>query len=103
MPQPDQRTPREREIRAIYRILSHRLFRRMIHRQGIDFTEHWWRSFDEMIFRALRRCAACGSRDACRAWLAEGHPQEMYPGFCPNGDVIAACRILDPRGAAHAE
>jgi Family of unknown function (DUF6455) len=94
-----QPSSREREIRIIYRILSHRLFRQVIQRQGIDFTQRWWRSFDGMIFSAMRRCAACGSRDACRAWLAEDRPRESCPSFCPNGGVIEACRILNPRAA----
>lgn len=97
MLRPSQSTPQHQEIRRLYRILSHRLFRRMLRRQGIDLTESWWRHFDAMIFRALHRCAACSGRDACRAWLAENHPGESCPSFCPNGEVIEACRILDPR------
>ncbi len=97
MPRPSQPTPRQQDIRLFYRILSHRLFRQMLRRQGIDLTESWWRGFDTMIFGALHRCAACSGRDACRAWLAEHHPGEICPSFCPNGQVIEACRILDPR------
>jgi hypothetical protein len=99
LPRSGQPTAREREIRVIYRILSHRLLRRIIRRQGVDLAEHCWRIFDDMIIRALHRCAACSHKDACRDWLAHDHPSENYPRFCPNGEVIEACRILDPRAA----
>lgn len=99
MSRPYEPTAQQQQIRFLYRILSHRLFRQMLRRQGIDLAESWWRGFDAMIFGALRRCAACSGRDACRAWLAEPHPTETCPSFCPNAEVIAACRILDPRAA----
>jgi hypothetical protein len=92
-----QPTRQQTEIRTVCRILVHRHLRRLLHRHGIDLTEKSWRPFDEMIFRALRRCAGCAARDACRQWLSEAHPHARHPTFCPNSAVIEACRILDPR------
>lgn len=36
---------------------------------------------------AARRCAFCGSKEQCRAWLASGR-QEDYPAFCPNAGLF---------------
>lgn len=94
-----QATRREAEIRTIHRILLHRPFRELLRRQRIDLTEHAWRAFDDMILRALHRCATCPRRDACRQWLKEVHPGENHPAFCPNGLVVEACRIIDPHAA----
>jgi hypothetical protein len=94
-----QSTQYEAEISMVRRVLLHRPFRQLLRRQSIDLTERSWRSFDEMISRALHRCAACAARDACRQWLAEAHPDASHPTFCPNGSVIEACRILDPHAS----
>ena len=37
----------------------------------------------EKLTLAARRCAFCGSKEQCRAWLASGQ-QDGYPTFCPN-------------------
>lgn len=37
----------------------------------------------ENLALAARRCAFCGSKEQCRAWLASGQ-QDGYPTFCPN-------------------
>lgn len=36
---------------------------------------------------AARRCAFCGSKEKCRAWLASGR-REDYPMFCPNAGLF---------------
>lgn len=36
---------------------------------------------------AVRRCAFCGSKEQCRAWLASAR-QEDYPTFCPNAGLF---------------
>lgn len=46
------------------------------------------------IFRALRACADCPRKAACRAWL-EKLPGS-YPEFRPNGPAIEARRLMDP-------
>lgn len=94
-----QATRHGSEMRMVYRILLHRPFRQLLRRQGIDLTDKSWRPFDHMIFRALHRCASCAAREACRQWLTRAHPEASYPTFCPNGEVIETCRILDPHAA----
>ena len=100
MPPVRQASRHEIEIRTVCRIMLHRPLRQLLRRQNIDLTERSWRAFDDMVFRALHRCAHCKAREACQQWLAEPHPGETHPAFCPNATVIAACRILDPKGAA---
>lgn len=92
-------------------MMTHSLFRRVVSRLGIDFSGGWWRGSEEPIFRALRICADCPRKAACRAWLDQAQPHDQCPPFCPNGPIIAACRIMDPHaipliaddspGAAH--
>jgi len=36
---------------------------------------------------AVRRCACCGSKEQCRAWLATGR-RGGYPAYCPNGALF---------------
>jgi hypothetical protein len=74
---------------------SHRLFRRMMSRQGIDLTGGWWHGSEEMIFRALRTCSMCRQTEACRSWLEQEQPRRTYLSFCPNR-AIEACRLMDP-------
>jgi hypothetical protein len=86
---------REEQFQLLRRLLAHRPFRRMLAREGIDLQDSWWRGSEEMILRALARCAACAGSGACRAWLEEVHPPGTYPSFCPNSAVIEACRALE--------
>src|SRR5579864_7565007 len=78
---------------------SHRPFRRMMARQGIDLAGPWWREFESHIFEALQRCRLCANEETCRSWLDADHPRADYVRFCPNSGVIETCRILHP-GAA---
>ena len=41
----------------------------------------------EMLARAARRCAFCGQKQKCRAWLASAQ-SERCPPYCPNADLF---------------
>jgi hypothetical protein len=43
-------------------------------------------SFENLAL-AVRRCAFCGSKEQCRAWLTSGRQQD-YPAFCPNAGLF---------------
>jgi hypothetical protein len=88
--------PSTRRDGTLLRTLTHRPFRRMLARQGIDPTKGW-KGCEKMILRAMRRCSNCAAPETCRSWLAENHPRGIYPSFCANGATLEACRIiLDP-------
>lgn len=80
-----------------HRMMTHSLFRSVTSRLGIEFSGGWWRGSEELIFRALRVCADCPRKAGCRSWLEQAQPHDQYPPFCPNGPIIEACRIMDPR------
>jgi Family of unknown function (DUF6455) len=87
-------SPPQKELLAYRRLMSHRPFSRMLERLNIGLAGPWWRGFEDLIFRAVGRCASCPRTADCRRWLAQGHPGELSPGFCRNAGAIAACRIL---------
>lgn len=41
----------------------------------------------EMLARAARRCAFCGQKQECRAWLASAQ-SERCPSYCPNASLL---------------
>lgn len=41
----------------------------------------------ENLALAVRRCAFCGRKEQCRAWLASGQ-QVGHPAFCPNSALL---------------
>jgi len=41
----------------------------------------------EMLARAARRCAFCGQKRECRAWLASAQ-SERCPPYCPNASLL---------------
>ena len=41
----------------------------------------------KLLALAARRCAFCGDKEQCRAWLASGR-QDGYPAYCPNADLF---------------
>lgn len=75
------------------RIWSHRLFRRMLHRQGIDPRKSAWRETEALLCRGLHRCARCAEHEACHAWLAGAEADAGYVRFCPNSETIEVLRI----------
>ncbi|MGO8914456.1 MAG: DUF6455 family protein [Stellaceae bacterium] len=89
-------TRREKQRRAIERMVAHQLFHRMITCQGIDLVGGWRRGLEEMIFHALRKCELCASTQVCRDWLRSDCRRASYVAFCPNAELIETCRILDP-------
>jgi hypothetical protein len=93
-------TPGEDRIRLLFRMRARRLFWRMMSRQGIDPTGHWWHGVERMISRAIDNCAACKEIECCQAWLDAPEPTRGTPAFCPNGRAMEAARIMDPRSAA---
>ncbi len=52
---------------------------------------------------ALHRCAACPSKETCRAWL-DSIPQAVSfaPPFCPNADVLFEMQVNQPPDEAPA-
>lgn len=96
MPLSPKPNRREVERRVIERTRAHRLFHRMVSRQGIDLTGRWSRGLEAAIFRALGKCTRCADARACRRWLDSEHPLASYVAFCPNAELIETCRILDP-------
>lgn len=93
---------REEGARLIQRMISHRPFRRMMERQGIDLTGSWWRLIEHKIFAAMGRCPLCTNAHICRSWLDSDGPSAEYVRFCPNAEIIETCRILSP-GVARPE
>jgi hypothetical protein len=83
--------------RLFHRMMTHSLFRSIISRLGIELSGGWWRGSEELIFRALRACADCPRKPACRAWLDQAQGHDQYPPFCSIGPIIEACRIMAPR------
>ncbi len=92
-------TPGEDRIRLLYRMRAHRLFWRMLIRQGIDPAGCWWYGAERMIARATANCAACPNAAPCRVWLDSDGATRGVPSFCPNGRAIEAARIMDPQAA----
>jgi hemerythrin-like domain-containing protein len=74
---------------------EHRLFHRMVTRQGVDLAGALRLGFGDRIFAALRRCEACPHPQSCRAWFRSQSPPASYIAFCPNATLIETCRILD--------
>ena len=89
-------TRREQERRAIGRMLAHRLFHRMVARQGVELSGHPWPELQNRILQALRKCELCANARACRAWLRSDGRRASYVALCPNATLIETCRILDP-------
>jgi len=75
------------------RLWSHRLFRRMLARQGVDPSTAATRESETLLYRALDRCAHCSNKEACRGWLAGDAPAASYIRFCPNSETIEVLRI----------
>ncbi|HVA13276.1 MAG TPA: DUF6455 family protein [Stellaceae bacterium] len=76
------------------RMWSHRLFRRMLVRQGVDLETNSWRGTEHLLFRALDSCSHCREKETCRAWLAGCEPGASYIRFCPSSETIEALRII---------
>ena len=88
-------TPRERQRRVIAAMAEHRLFHRMVIRQGVDLAGALRLGFGDQILKALRQCVACPNPQSCRAWFRAQRPPASYVAFCPNAKLIETCRILD--------
>ena len=97
MPNATPVTAGEDRLRLLYRMRARRLFWRMMTRQGIDPTGRWWYGAEPMIARATANCAACSATTTCAAWLDGDADGYGTPGFCPNGRLIEAARIMDPK------
>jgi hypothetical protein len=78
--------------RAIKRIASHRLFRAMAMRQGVDVLGECRPETEAELFRAMRTCVACPHLDACRIWLEMPCARDPFPSFCPNARYWEAHR-----------
>lgn len=89
----------EKRRSLLQRLTIHPLFREMAVRQGINLGGGWTRGVEHMLLDALDRCAACAQTRSCRAWMARTPHAVGPPRFCPNGRILAACRIMDPRAA----
>jgi hypothetical protein len=89
-------TLREKQRRAVGRMVAHMLFHRMVTRQGIELAGCWRLGLEEMIFQALRKCELCASTRMCRGWLQSDRRRASYVAFCPNAELIETCRIQDP-------
>lgn len=76
------------------RFLSHRLFRRMIARQGIDLESIAWPGAGGAIYRSLHACAHCPAKARCAGWLAGAEAPARYALFCPNAQAIETLRIM---------
>jgi hypothetical protein len=75
---------------------SHRKFRRMLVRQGVDLETNPWRDTEHLLFRALGSCSHCRERETCRGWFAGSEPRASYIRFCPNSETIETLRITGP-------
>ena len=64
----------------------------MTARLGIDPVAFARDCLGYRLATAIRRCSACRSGDACRAWLAGTAQADDAPPFCPNRDVFAQAR-----------
>jgi Family of unknown function (DUF6455) len=86
--------PAERQSQRIY-------MREMMERLGLDPAEGVVPHFSLSYATALRRCAACPSRQACCDWLNR-MPASMNssPRFCPNADIYFELQF-DHLGRAH--
>ena len=76
-----------------HRIWSHRLFRRMLEKQGIDPRTATSGETERLLYRGLYCCAHCREKETCQAWLADEHSDASYVRFCPNSETIEALRI----------
>jgi hypothetical protein len=84
-------------FRAFQRIASHRLFRAMAARQGVDVLAQCRPETEDALFHAIRACVACRHAEACRLWQEIPAPSEPYPAFCANASYWEACRGLHHR------
>jgi hypothetical protein len=86
--------PAERQSQRTY-------MREMMERLGLDPAEGVVPHFSLSYATALRRCAACPSRQACGAWL-DRMPASVSsaPHFCPNADILFELQFdhLGPAG-----
>jgi len=87
-------TPAEDRVRLLYRMRVRHLFRQMMARRGVDLKGEWWHGLEDMIARAMDRCAGCQAAHTCQDWLDHASPHEPSPDFCPNGATIEACQIM---------
>ena len=87
-------TPGEDRVRLLYRMRVRHLFRQMMARRGVDLKGEWWHGLEDMIARAMDRCADCQAAPVCQHWLDHAAPQDPSPEFCPNGATIEACHIM---------
>lgn len=76
-----------------HRSWAHRLFHRMLARQGIRVEAAGWPDSEPLLFRAFDCCRRCPVKEACRAWLASSDAPASYLSFCPNSETIEALRI----------
>jgi hypothetical protein len=67
-----------------------RTFRDMTARLGIDPVDFARDCLGYRLTTAIRRCSACPSGDACRAWLAGNPEADDAPAFCPNRAAFRA-------------
>lgn len=69
-------------------------FFRMVERQGLALERLEETASPETLGIALRRCALCGDKDYCRAWLASPGDRDCS-AFCPNVAFFADARLHD--------
>jgi hemerythrin-like domain-containing protein len=89
-------TSKSMRRRAIERMMAHRLFHRMVVRQGIDLAGCGLPGLEEKIVQSLRKCELCAQKQVCRGWVQSDRRLASYVAFCPNSGLIETCRILDP-------
>jgi hypothetical protein len=67
---------------------------RMMDRLGLDPARAWTMGSALAMGQAARRCAACGSVEACAAWLDAGAAgeAEAHRRFCPNAGTFERLR-----------
>ena len=74
------------------------LFDRMATRVGVDLEEALFRGRLQPgdLSGAVLACTDCSDPQDCARWLdrseAEGGPRDRPPGYCRNGDLLAALK-----------
>ena len=81
-------------VALAYAVLA--AWRRVMHEEGrlplfalLDRRppEESERIASDTLALAARRCAFCGRKQECRAWLASAR-SESYPQYCPNSSLV---------------
>jgi hypothetical protein len=86
--------PREDLVRLSARLTTSRPMWRMMARLGAHPDGSWWYGSEDMLVRAIDRCAACEHTGSCASWFERGAPEPTPPSFCPNSRMMAACQIM---------